>query len=98
MSNAQPRQYHAQLVDLKETLISSDAQTKIEDSILAPYREHKQQRKEKGYQPPVAQPKKFDQGDYIDFYKLNDDLFTNNQDNSILKENDPYRFFKQAAN
>ncbi len=41
MSNAQPRQYHAQLVDLKETLISTDAQTNIEETILAPYREQK---------------------------------------------------------
>jgi hypothetical protein len=39
-----------------------------------------------------------DQKDRLDFYKLNDGLFYNNEENKFLKENDPYSFFKHASN
>jgi len=36
---------------------------------------------------------------FEDYYTLNDELFSNkNEDSAPKKEEDPYRFFKQASN
>jgi hypothetical protein len=73
----QPRQYHAQLVDLKETLISGDTQDLLQQQILTPFQEKRELSMSNKYQPPVQQqePISNNPGDYIDFYKLNDEMF-----------------------